>query len=111
MTLITGQVADVGMNNASGVFYARAAEFRGDGTTVVSPSPATFTISDGAVSAEVEPGPTIITLHVGPIRKDWFVNVPETDVGLGDLIATYTTYEPAVVSAAIKARDAAIEAT
>jgi parallel beta-helix repeat protein len=49
-------------------------------------------------------------LHVGPVRKDWFVNIPETDVGLGDLIATYTTYEPAVVSAAIKARDAAIEA-
>lgn len=110
MTLITGQVSDVGMNNASGVFYARAAEFRGDGTTVVSPSPATFTITGGVVSAEVAPGPTIITLHVGPIRKDWFVNVPETDVGLGDLIATYTEYEPAVVSAAIKARDAAIEA-
>ena len=110
MTLITGQVADVGMNNASGVFYARAAEFRGDGTTVVSPSPATFTITGGVVSAEVEPGPTIITLHVGPVRKDWFVNVPETDVGLGDLIATYMEYEPAVVSAAIKARDAAIEA-
>ena len=110
MTLITGQVADVGMNNASGVFYARATEFRGDGTTVVSPSPATFTITGGVVSAEVEPGPTIITLHVGPVRKDWFVNVPETDVGLGDLIATYTTYEPAVVSAAIAARDAAIEA-
>ena len=107
MTLITGQVSDVGMNNASGVFYARAAEFRGDGTTVVAPSPATFTITDGVVSAEVAPGPTIITLHVGPIRKDWFVNVPEADVGLGDLIATYTTYEPAVVSAAIKARDAA----
>ena len=110
MTLITGQVADVGMNNASGVFYARATEFRGDGTTVVSPSPATFTITGGVVSAEVEPGPTIITLHVGPVRKDWFVNVPESDVGLGDLIEAFTEYEPPVVSAAIAARDAAEQA-
>lgn len=110
LTLITGQVSDVGMNDASGLFYARAAEFRGDGAVVVTPAPATFTVKDGAVSANIAPGPTVITLHVGPVRKDWFVNVPEADIGLGDLIATYTTYEPAVVSAAIAARDAAIEA-
>lgn len=108
MTLITGQVSDVGMNDASGVFYARAAEFRGDGAVVVTPAPATFTITGGALSADIAPGPTVITLHVGPVRKDWFVNIPETDIGLGDLIAEYTTYEPAVVSAAIAARDAAI---
>ena len=110
MTLITGQVSDVGMNDASGVLYARAAEFRGDGQVVVTTAPATFAVTDGEVSAEVAPGPTIITLNVGPTRKDWFVNVPESNVGLGDLIATYMEYKPAVVSAAIAARDAARDA-
>ena len=107
MTNISGFVTDVGMVGAHGRLIVQAVEFYGDGEEVVVPSPVTFPISSGVVSANVSPGAARLTIHVGSSRRDWFVNIPESDIGLGDLIEAFTEYEPPVVSAAIAARDAA----
>ena len=107
MTNISGFVTDVGMVGSHGRLIVQAVEFYGDGEEVVVPSPVSFPIAAGVVSANVSPGAARLTIHVGSSRRDWFVNVPESDIGLGDLIETFTEYEPPVVSAAIAARDAA----
>lgn len=110
MTNISGFVTDVGLVGSHGRLIVQAVEFYGDGEEVVVPSPVSFPIAAGVVSANVSPGAARLTIHVGSSRRDWFVNVPESDIGLGDLIETFTEYEPPVVSAAIAARDAAVRA-
>ena len=110
MTNISGFVTDVGLVGSHGRLIIQAVEFYGDGDEVVVPSPVSFPIAAGVVSANVSPGAARLTIHVGSSRRDWFVNVPESDIGLGDLIETFTEYEPPVVSAAIAARDAAVRA-
>ena len=110
MTNISGLVTDVGLVGSHGRLIVQAVEFYGDGDEVVVPSPVSFPIAAGVVSANVSPGAARLTIHVGSSRRDWFVNVPESDVGLGDLIEAFTEYEPPVVSAAIAARDAAVQA-
>lgn len=107
MTVVSGNVTDVGLSASSGSLVVQSVEFVGLGDDVVVPSPVSFPISDGVVEADLLPGPARLTIHVGSSRKDWYVVIPGSPVGLGTLIESFSEYEPPVVADAIEARNAA----
>ena len=87
MTVINGTVRDVSGALVDGKLAARAVTFRLDGSRVISTEVVEFPFVDGALTAALEPGPTQLTLNVGPARHSWVVDIPNVpSVGLGVLM-------------------------
>lgn len=87
MTVINGVLTDVSGSPVRGELSARAVSFRADGVQVMSTDVVTFPFEGGELSAAVEPGPTQLTLKVGPVRRTWVSDIPNVpSVGLGVLM-------------------------
>jgi hypothetical protein len=110
MTLITGNVKDIGLDPLSGTLIATSVEFRVTGDIIIAPEARTYPIAGGIVSADLIPGPTRITIQVGSHARDNFdVIVPDEPVTLARLIEDAFEWSPAVVSE-VAAHRAAAEA-
>lgn len=72
MTVVTGQVQDIGMAPLSGALIATAVQFRTSGDFVVAPESRSWPIVNGDVSVDLLPGPTRITIQVGSHARDSF---------------------------------------
>ena len=111
MTVITGQVQDIGMAPLSGALIATAVEFRTSGDYVVAPESRSWPIANGDVSVDLLPGPTRLTVQVGTHARESFdVIVPDEPVTLARLIEDAFEWTPSVVSAVAAHRQAAEDA-
>ena len=92
MTVVTGQVQDIGMAPLSGALIATAVEFRTSGDFVVAPESRSWPIVAGVVEVDLLPGPTRLTIQVGSHARESFdVIVPDEPVTLARLIDRKST--------------------
>lgn len=78
---------DVSGRPLEGVLWARTSMFRPDGTTVLASERVPYPIVGGAVSADLAPGPAVLTVDCGPNAYPIHVDIPAAGpVTLADLI-------------------------
>lgn len=108
MTLIEGSVEDVGMTPMTGVLTVRTARFRPSGEVLYAPEAIPFPIVNGQVTAELAPGPAVLTVKVGSHAQDRFeVVIPDqVSITLADLIETVFSWEPEQINKFITERKA-----
>lgn len=89
MTLVTGTVRDLGNTAMSGTLWARPSRFRSGGSVLLAPERRPFPVVNGAISAELAPGPATLELEVGSHSRGIFeVNIPDQEtVTLNELLA------------------------
>lgn len=112
MTIINGNIQDIGLAPLSGVLVATSVIFRTTGDIVIAPESRSFPIAAGVVSADLVPGPTRLTVQVGAHARDEFdVVVPDAGpVTLAVLIAEAFEWTPDQVSEFVRLRDEAVAA-
>lgn len=99
MTVITGNIRDIGLQPLSGTLIATSVEFRSEGSILIAPESRSWPVIVGDVVVDLLPGPARITVAVGShVRESWDVVVPETDIDLGTLVADSIEWAPPVVS-------------
>ena len=89
MSVVTGPVVDVSGTRLDGVLWAQTSMFRTDGTTVIAPQRVPWPIVNGDVTADLAPGPAILSLQFDgrpPHRAT--VTIPDHDTTLADLLGT-----------------------
>lgn len=89
MTVVSGPVVDVSGEPLDGVLWARTSVFRTDGTQVLAPQRVPYPIANGDVTADLAPGPAILSLQFDgrpPHRAT--VTIPDHDTTLADLLGT-----------------------
>lgn len=100
MTLITGTIKNVGMMPVNGFLDAQPAEFRADGGIIYSSDMSQYEIQDGAIRANVVPGPVSLTIRTNKgQRKTIDVVVPDQDeVSLDALLdSAFDDYQEATM--------------
>lgn len=101
MTLIVGNVVDVGLDGLDGTLKVWAG-FRPELTALIAPSRKTYDIADGAIPAGVEvvPGPAYIEIDVGINATDRVeVTIPDqASVTIQELYRQGYVWRPHVVS-------------
>lgn len=122
MTVISGNIQDIGYQPLSGKLTATSVDFRSENGALVAPETHEWPINAGNVAATLLPGPARLTITVGTHAHDtWDVIVPDTDVTLATLIDDSIEWAPPIVSivgehrraaeaAAARAEQAATEA-
>ena len=111
MTVLTGNIQDIGYQPLSGTLTATSVDFRSENGVLVAPETHSWPINAGNVSATLLPGPARLTITVGTHARDtWDVIVPDTDVTLGTLIDDSIEWAPPIVSIVGEHRRAAEEA-
>ena len=111
MTVITGNIRDIGLQPLSGTLIATSVEFRSEGSILIAPESRSWPVTLGDVVVDLLPGPARITVAVGShVRESWDVIVPDTDVELATLIEDSIEWAPPVVSIVGEHRRAAEEA-
>ena len=99
MTVISGNIEDIGYQPLSGTLTATSVDFRSENGVLVAPETHSWPINAGNVSATLLPGPARLTITVGTHARDtWDVIVPDTDVTLGTLIDDSIEWAPPIVS-------------
>lgn len=99
MTVISGNIQDIGYQPLSGTLTATSVDFRSENGVLVAPETHSWPINAGNVSATLLPGPARLTIQVGSHARDtWDVIVPDTDVTLGTLIDDSIEWAPPIVS-------------
>lgn len=99
MTVITGNIRDIGLEPLSGTLIATSVEFRSEGSILIAPESRSWPVTLGDVVVDLLPGPARITVAVGShVRESWDVVVPESDIDLGTLVADSIEWAPPVVS-------------
>lgn len=99
MTVLTGNIQDIGYQPLSGTLTATSVDFRSDNGALVAPESHSWPIKAGAVNATLLPGPARLTIQVGTHAYDsWDVIVPDTDVALATLIDDSIEWAPPIVS-------------
>lgn len=87
MTTIVGNLTDVSGTPVDGVLFARAVDYRANGSRTVSTDGVEFAITGGVLSAPVAPGLVQLTLIIGPVQQTWLCDIPDApSVGIGDLL-------------------------
>ena len=112
MTVIEGNIQDIGMAPLSGVLVATSVDFRASGDVVIAPESRSFPVEAGLVSADLVPGPTRLTVQVGShARGEFDVVVPdEGPVSLAALVEEAFPWEPEQVAEFVRLRDEAVAA-
>ena len=112
MTVIEGNIQDIGMAPLSGVLVATSVDFRASGDVVIAPESRSFPVEAGLVSADLVPGPTRLTVQVGShARGEFDVVVPdEGPVSLAALVEEAFPWEPPQVREFVRLRDEAVAA-
>lgn len=112
MTVINGNVKDVGLEPLSGVMVATTVHFRTSGDIVIAPESRSFPVVAGVVSADLVPGPTRLTVQVGSHARDSFdVVVPDVGpVTLASLVDEVFEWTPEQVSEFVRLRDETVVA-
>ena len=111
MTVISGNIEDIGYQPLSGTLTATSVDFRSENGVLVAPETHSWPINAGNVSATLLPGPARLTITVGTHARDtWDVIVPDTDVELATLIDDSIEWAPPIVSIVGEHRRAAEEA-
>ena len=112
MTVIEGNIQDIGMAPLSGVLVATSVDFRASGDVVIAPESRSFPVEAGLVSADLVPGPTRLTVQVGShARGEFDVVVPdEGPVSLALLVEEAFPWEPEQVAEFVRLRDEAVAA-
>lgn len=99
MTVITGNIRDIGLQPLSGTLIATSVEFRSEGSILIAPESRSWPVTLGDVVVDLLPGPARITVAVGShVRESWDVVVPESAIDLGTLVADSIEWAPPVVS-------------
>ena len=112
MTVIEGNIQDIGMAPLSGVLVATSVDFRASGDVVIAPESRSFPVEAGLVSADLVPGPTRLTVQVGShARGEFDVVIPdEGPVSLAALVEEAFPWEPEQVAEFVRLRDEAVAA-
>ena len=112
MTIIDGNVQDIGLDPLSGVLVATTVHFRTSGDLVIAPESRSFPIAAGEVSADLVAGPTRLTVQVGAhARGEFDVIVPDDGpVSLARLIDESFEWTPAQIAEFARLRDEAVAA-
>lgn len=97
MTLIVGNVADVGLDGLDGTLKVWAG-FRPEATALIAPRPSTYDVVDGVIppGVEVIPGPAVLDLDFGvSARTQARVMIPDqATVTIQDLFLHASIWEP-----------------
>lgn len=97
MTLIVGNVADVGLDGLDGTLKVWAG-FRPEATALIAPRPSTYDVVDGVIppGVEVIPGPAVLDLDFGvSARTQARVMIPDQEtVTIQDLFLHASIWEP-----------------
>ena len=87
MTLVAGIVTDTSGRPLDGVLWVTPGEFRTGGEVVYAPQRTPYPIEQGEVSADLVPGPALMSVQCGGPTHPFNVTIPEVGpVTLASLI-------------------------